>query len=145
MMPSKKQRRRTTQTSVAEFDTPKSMLVTKSGAAGKIKQAEHIHQSNPRTVISKKGNSTVVESPSLVQYSRNTAHIKKLSPMLLSPVGEGEAEVIATPEGGIGGEETQQCEPAGTPDGSEWTPQTRPQRVRIRPDNAVIGQRLRSD
>ena len=37
------------------------------------------------------------------------------------------------PDSGTGGEETEQCESAGTPYGSEQTPQTIPQRLRISP------------
>ena len=46
----------------------------------------------PHTVVSKKGNNVVVESPSGAQYSRNTTHVKVYAPEEQTPSpGESEA------------------------------------------------------
>ena len=84
----------------------------------------------PHTVISKNGNSTVVESPSGTQYSRNTSHIKKLVSDDPTPEEKGETPVM--PECSDC-EEMPQPEPTSVPDASGQTPQARPQRKRNRP------------
>ena len=93
----------------------------------------------PHTDISKNGNSTVVESPSGAQYSRNTSHIKKLMSDAPTPEEKGETPVM--PEASDS-EEIAQPEPTTVPDVSEQTPQARPQRERNRPkrfDDYVMG------
>ena len=79
----------------------------------------------PHTVVSKNGNSTVVESPSGAQYSRNTCHIKKFIPK--SHIPEEKIEIAVTPEGR--GEEVLQSEPRFPPHRAKQALQTRPQCV----------------
>ena len=88
----------------------------------------------PHTVISKNGNSTVVQSPSGAQYSRNTSHIKKYTP----DISEQEKEVDMMAKDRMM-EDTKDTMEANL-EGPE--PEQRPQRARTRPkrfDDYIMG------
>ena len=97
----------------------------------------------PHTVVSKKGNSVVVQSPAGVEYSRNTTHVKRYYEVnvpeditrpaedITRPAEDiaRPAEVVAKPAEDI----TRPAEDTTRLTNSQETGNTRPQRVRTTP------------